>query len=290
MTYEAIERANRLLFERLALMLNERPDFINSEMVSELIGSFGLTNLKAFSLLLQSALGFDSEYPPDRELWENYSPHMIHHLDESDFINDPYYAALGEIKTEKLNDWELKRFSIAPYTTFVCGDPLVFPDRRIIPQIGFFDCEYSYAGVTQCGREWMTLLPNEIITQRVPIKKARGKVLTYGLGLGYFTFMAARKSEVASITVVERDENVIKLFENVIAPKLGPMEKIRIVCTDAFDYAENTAPKIGFDYIFADIWHDPTDGVELYKRFKSLEFDKRAEYDYWIEETLKLYM
>jgi hypothetical protein len=47
----------------------------------------------------------------------------------------------------------------------------------------------------------------------------------------------------------------------------------------------------GYDYVFADIWHDPSDGVELYKRFKNLEhLMPDAEYDYWIEATMKYYL
>ena len=290
MTEEAISRANGLIFSRLALFLNEQPDFINEEMIGELTSKFGLEVKEAFSLLLQAALGFDDDYPPDRELWANYSPFMINHLDENVFLNDEYYRAIKVDEPETLNEWELKSFYIAPFTAFVCGDPVTFPDGRIIPRIGFFDCGYRYPGITQNGREWMTLLPNESVTQRIPVQKARGKVLTYGLGLGYFAFMASLKPEVKSITVVERDENVIKLFETILLPKFPHREKINIVCADAFDYAANVAPNGSYDYVFADIWHDPTDGVEAYKRFKTLETDKRAQYDYWIEDTLKLYM
>ena len=63
---------------------------------------------------------------------------------------------------------------------------------------------------------------------------------------------------------------------------IGTLDNISASCYDAFDYAEHIAPNAGFNYVFADIWHDPTDGVALYKRFKSLELDKNAQYDYWI--------
>ena len=290
MTHEEIKYANEILFERLSIMLNEQPDYITSEMVRVLTGDYKLPVDQAFSTLLCASLGFDADSPRDKAIWDAYSPHMVRYLDERDFLNDAYYRAIGVAETAVSGEWELKSFVIQPFTAFVCGDPLSFPDGRIVPQIGFFDCVYRFPGVTQCGREWMTLLPNEIITQRVPIKKARGRVLTYGLGLGYFAFMCANKAEVESVTVVERDENVIKLFERLLLPKFPHPEKIKVVCADAFDYAEHTAPDGRFDYIFADIWHDPTDGVEAYKRFKTLETDKRAQYDYWIEDTLKLYM
>ena len=103
--------------------------------------------------------------------------------------------------------------------------------------------------------------------------------------------MAARRDNVESVTVVERDESVIELFEKHIRDQISVKDKIRIIRADAFDYAEHEMAREGYDFVFADIWHDPSDGVELYKRFKSLEhLMPNAEYYYWIEETLKYYM
>lgn len=291
MTLDEIKNANRILFDRLSLLLNSKPDFVTAEMVNELETSFGLSVDESFSLLLCAALGFDTEREPDRKLWESYSPHMIHHLDEENFINDPYYKAVRIAQGSSVGEWELKEEALPAFAAFVCDDPLVLPDGRVIPQIGFFDTEYKYLSVLQNGREWMTLLPNELVTQRLPIKKAKGAVCTYGLGLGYFAFMCARKNEVESVTVVERDESVIKLFNDLLLPMFENKEKITVVCADAFEFAEKEAAKHKFDYIFADIWHDPSDGVDAYKRFKELErFCPDSEFDYWIEKTLRLYM
>ena len=141
------------------------------------------------------------------------------------------------------------------------------------------------------GREWMTLLPNETITIKPHIDRAHGRVLTFGLGLGYFAYSAASKENVASVTVVERDENVIKLFCDLILPQIPYKDKIRLICADAFDYAKENYKKHLYDYVFTDIWHDPSDGVELYLKMK--EYEKLCplcEYGYWIEDTLKLYI
>lgn len=291
MTYDEIKRANGRVFERLAILLNNRPDFVTQEMVKELTEDFSLSAEDAFSLLICAALGFDTELEADREIWEAYAPFMLHHLDEALFNEDPYCKAVRINSGKVLNEWELRTDILAPYTAFVCDDPLTLPDGRIIPQIGYFDCEFKFLSVLQNGREWMTMMPNELVTQRTPIKRAHGRVCTYGLGLGYFAFMCARKSEVESVTVVERDESVISLFKEMLLPCFENKEKIEIVCADAFEFAENEAPARNFDYIFADIWHDPSDGVEAYKRFKSLEqLCPNTEFDYWIEKTLKLYM
>lgn len=291
MTFEEIKIANNRIFERLAILLNTRPDFVTEEMVNELKNSFGLSCEEAFSLLICAALGFDTENESDSALWNAYSPFMLHHLDEKLFTEDPYYKAVRISEGKTIGEWEIREDRLTPYTAFVCDDPITLPDGRIIPQIGYFDCEFSFLSVLQNGREWMTMMPNELVTQRIPIKKASGRVCTYGLGLGYFAFMCARKDEVESVTVVERDESVIKLFRELLLPCFENKEKIEIVCADAFEFAEKEAPIRAFDYIFADIWHDPSDGVEAYKRFKSLEhLCPETKFDYWIEKTLKLYM
>ena len=126
---------------------------------------------------------------------------------------------------------------------------------------------------------------------REGIKKARGKVATYGLGLGYFPYMTSIMEEVTDVTVVERDENVIDIFKRFILPQFPHPEKVNVVCADAFEYAEKVAPKENFDYIYIDIWHDPSDGVEMYKRFKELEkLCPDTSFEYWIEKTMKHYM
>ena len=291
MTYEEIKAANNRIFERLSILLNTMPDFVTSEMVNELTRQFGLSVEEAFSLLICAALGFDTENESDNELWCAYSPFMLHHLDEKTFTEDPYYKAVKIKSGKTLAEWEIREDRLTPFTAFVCDDPITLPDGRIIPQIGYFDCEFSFLSVLQNGREWMTMMPNELVTQRIPIKKASGRVCTYGLGLGYFAFMCAAKDEVESVTVVERDESVISLFKEMLLPCFTHPEKIEIVSADAFEFAEKEAPARRFDYIFADIWHDPSDGVEAYKRFKSLEpLCPDTKFDYWIEKTLKLYM
>jgi len=147
MTYQEIQNCNKLIFDRLALLLNNRPDFINAEMVNELVNNYGLTVQNAFSMLLCAVLGFDTENSFDRALWESYSPHMIHYLDENDFTNDPYYSAVSLAKGKKIGEWELREDVLSPFTAFVCNDPLRLPDGRIVPQIGFFDKEFRFLSV-----------------------------------------------------------------------------------------------------------------------------------------------
>lgn len=162
-------------------------------------------------------------------------------------------------------------------------------DNRLIPQIGFFDTEFTFPVVLENNREWMLITPNEIETMEEAVNEAKGRVLTYGLGLGYYAYMASQKQQVSSLTIVERDENVINLFEKYILPQFENKDKISIINEDAFKYAKNQMNKDNYDFVFVDIWHDPSDGVDMYLKMKKLE-SENIKYMYWIEKTILCYL
>ena len=109
------------------------------------------------------------------------------------------------------------------------------------------------------------------------IAKASGKVLTYGLGLGYFAYMAHLKPEVERVTIIEKDARLIKLFTNHILPQFDQPEKVLIV-TEAVD--END-----FDLVFVNCWRDDVAGVLYY--LIGLEAGKSSpKYLYRLEENI----
>ena len=270
----------------MSLYLNSAPRFINETLYKNTGG-----DELAFSALLAAVCMLDTvNDADDKILYRKYFIPMVHKLDASEFEADEYYKTV-KCEEKSLGKWKLTNLTCQPYEAFVCGDPDILPDGRILPRIGYFERGFKYPAILEGGREWMTLLPNEIITTKPHIEKAHGNVLTFGLGLGYFAFHTANKSNVYSVTVVDRDENVIRLFCDNILPLSPNKEKIKIVCADAFEYAEKHYKTDGYDFVFTDIWHDPSDGVGLYLKMK--EYEKlcpKSEYGYWIEDTLKLYI
>lgn len=288
---EKFGRYNRILLEKMSIFLNCEPDFVQKEIIDELCTDCGLTDEEAFAFVLAAAVGMDTENDPDaRELFERYFPAMLRRLDYEEFAGDPYLRTVTVPETAE-GTWELKYETYKPYEAFACGDLRGFSDGRVIPQIGFFDREFRYPAVLENGREWMLITPNEIVIMREPVRRAHGNVLTFGLGLGYFAFMAARKPDVQSVTVVERDRNVIRLFETYIRPQLPCADKITVLHDDAYLYAEKRMKSGKYDFVFADIWHDPSDGVPAYRRLKKYErLLPKAEFHYWIEDTLKFYL
>lgn len=128
----------------------------------------------------------------------------------------------------------------------------------------------------------MSITPHEILTMKEPIKKAHGNVLTYGLGLGYYAYMISIKDEVKSVTIIEKDNRVIEMFNTYILPQFSYKNKIKIIHSDAIEYSKNRSK---FDYTFIDLWHTVDDGLPLYLTFKSI-YQNDLNCDYWIEDSM----
>lgn len=291
---EKIRHGNSKILSLMSDYLNLIPRAVTAEDIKAITGcGVGVSEEFAFAEILAAVLGLESD-GRDRDFYRNYFPPMVHLLDTAGFREDPYYRLLAPKKELPTGGkWELRRMTLSPYEGFVCGDLLVTPDRRLIPQIGFFAESYTYPAILENGREWMTLLPNETITTLPAVAEARGKVLTYGLGLGYFAYMTARKPEVSSVTVVERSAEAISLFRAEILPLWEPAyrAKLRIMEADAFVYAAEAMPGEGYDFVFADIWHDVGDGRALYLRMKEFEkYCPAAVFRYWLEDTIQCYL
>ena len=271
---------NNLVLTRLSSYLNDTPDYINESMIEELT-SEGISTIEAVRVLLSSILNLYD----NKEIMDLYIREIVSELNPQKYKDNLYYK---NIKLSEINSstWSIQLMKYKPYELFVYNDLKVTDDGRVIPKVGYFKEEYEYPCILENNREWMLITPNEIETMSKPIEECFGNVLTYGLGLGYFPYMASLKENVKSITIIEKDKKVIELFERYILPQFKNKDKINIINEDAYIYA-STKPK--FDYVFVDIWHDPSDGVSVYKKFKDLERPD-VKYSYWIEDTIKYYL
>jgi spermidine synthase len=124
-----------------------------------------------------------------------------------------------------------------------------------------------------------------------PVAQAFGSVLTYGLGLGYYAYMTSEKDNVERVTIVESNEDVIQLFSKYILPQFKHSHKIKIIQSDAFKYAGEHMSKGNYDYVFTDLWHDVSDGIDLYLRMKKYEEQSPSTvFSYWIEKSILCYL
>ncbi|MGM9637865.1 MAG: hypothetical protein ACI3YK_07790 [Eubacteriales bacterium] len=287
---ETVRKDNQRVLTLMSRYLNIAPDFIEGSVIRELTDECGLSVVEAYAYVLAAACGLKTdERQEDRRLFEESFLPMVHRLSVRDYTCDPYYRGVP-VFPKAFGRWRLETKRYKPYEAFVCGESDLLPNGRLIPKIGFFEEEFRFPALLEDGREWMLITPNEIETMKGPISDAFGNVLCLGLGMGYYAYRVSEKENVGSVCIVERDSTLIEMVKCLILPQFSHPEKIRIVCSDAFDFAKKNLPDGNFDFVFTDLWHDPSDGVELYQQMKNLErLSPRTVYSYWIEKTLRYY-
>lgn len=205
-------------------------------------------------------------------------------LDINEFINNPYNK---NIKLDNITDGEYKfeLLSYDPYEGFLYKDISNLSNHIEQTSIGYFDEEYKYIALSSNDDIWMLITPHEINTMKDAVNKAYGNVITFGLGLGYFAYMCSIKDNVKSVTIIEKDKNIIELFNKHILPQFKHKDKIIIIESDAIEYLKRKS--FDYDYAFVDLWRDIDDGLPLYVLTNKLALrHPKTTFDYWIEDSM----
>ena len=220
----------------------------------------------------------DKNNEDNHKVMDSYILNNLKCLNPDEYLNNPYAKAIGQ--TGKNGKYALRYINYYPYQLFAYDDIKV-DGYQENSRIGYFRNKFSYLALTQGNNIWMSLNPNEIETMKPFISKGRGNVLVLGLGMGYVPFMLSLKNCVKSITIVEKDQNIIDLFKSFIWPKFVNKQKIKIVKDDAIQYVKKQK-EATWDYIFADLWHDPEDGLELFVKLKQIN----PNIDCWLNDSM----
>ena len=285
-----LEKTFELNFRLTRLYANYLENYntiITADMMHALCGDGSIDEADGFAAILCQLFGLDIDGSPDeRALIRNYITPSVRVMDAERYRSNPYYRKV-KIPNVKKGTWELKSETYPAYRGVIAADMIIRDDFSEVPPLGFFTEDFVFPAVLEDGNEWMTLTPVDLDTSDEAIERAHGKVVTFGLGLGYYTYMVSEKAEVDSITVIEKNPDVIALFNEYILPQFSHPEKVRVINTDAFEYAECEMPREGYDVAFVDTWRDASDGAPMYARMKRLEhLSPDTEFIYWIENFL----
>ena len=253
-------------------------DAINPDEVKQHIKE-GLDENGAIYNCLFDFIGVSKDDEESQKVLSEYFLNNLKKLNPSDYINNSYVKAIK--KTGRKGKYALKFIDYAPYQLFAYDD-IKINGYKEYSQIGYFDHKFSYLALTEGGNIWMSLNPNEIETMKPYINKAKGNVLVLGLGMGYVPFMLSLKNCVKSITIIEKDQEIINLFNELICPSFVNKEKIKIIKGDAIEFARKSQKEGTYDYIFADLWHDPEDGLPLFIALKQIN----KNIDCWLEVSM----
>ena len=282
-TYQSNFEITRLY----SLYLTNHADAITKEMVDTLTEDGSISREEAISAILSEMFGLDFDNRDDRRLIMEYITPSIRLLDTKKYESNPYYRNI-HLDNIKEKEWEIRWEEYKPYQAVICDDMIIGDDFKEIPPLGYFTESFRFPAILENGNEWMTLTPVDLDTCEEAIAAAHGRVVTFGLGLGYYAYMAAEKEDVESVTVVELSEDVIRLFKSHILPQMKNGHKIKIINADAFEYAEEVMPGENYDVAFVDTWRDASDGAPMYKRMKALEhLSPNTRFLYWVEGFLR---
>ena len=229
-------------------------------------------------------LELNLEEKEDRYFFETRIKPAVKKIDIKDYEHN-WYRNNIKPKEYKDKNYQLAYITIKPYQCFPFDDIKV--DSRFVEtsQIGYFDKPFSYLAVLKDDVVWMSTDTNEINTMKEAIRETKGRVLAFGLGLGYFPIMAALKEEVKDVTVVELDPHIIEIFNKHILPLVPFKDKIHVIQGDAFAFAKQRLDK-QYDYLFVDIWHNPEDGLPMYLKLYKLLKGQNIKVSYWLEKSL----
>ena len=289
---EKIERLCKIFSDNFkitnmyARYLQNHPCLLTKEMIEALTEDGDISREEAIVALLCEAFSLDFKNQKDRTLIMDYITPSVKVMSTEKYKNNPYYKNI-RVDGIKGGEWEFKRERYPAYRAFIRDDMMIYDDFREVPPLGFFDEDFDFPAVLEGGNEWMTLTPVDLDTSDEAIDASHGKVITFGLGLGYYAYMVSEKRDVESITVVEKSEDVINLFKKYILPQFPNKDKVKVICADAFEYAEKVMPNEKYDLAFVDTWRDASDGEPMYRRMKKLEkFNTPTPFLYWIENFL----
>lgn len=285
-----LREANNNAAWSMSEFINETPCAITEGLMKEADPSGELPEEILYAAFMAGFCGISEDDTTINEYFQD----AVHCLETRKYRDNPYLENI-KFPDTATRHWKFTHYSYRPYEAFICNDIDIDKNLREVPQIGFFRERFAYPAVEQDGREWMAVKPSEIETMRAPIEEATGKVVTFGLGLGYFAYMVSEKPDVTSLDIVERSEEAIALFERHILPQFPNKEKIRIIRSDAFEFlSENMwqdARRGRYDYAFIDLWHDTADGLEMYLKAKRIEnklhtAGLQTKFAYWVEKSL----
>ena len=280
------EEINALLLERLSWVLSQREPIATEDDLNNLMQG-GLSRDEAMGIFLMTAMDLDMEEMEAREIYHRYLPRMLREMTPETVNRDPYVQAMSGLSGE-MEGRILTEDAIAAGEIFLRGDMQVDRDGRVLPPVGYSLSEIRYPAMGDEDGSWMSCEPFEIATLRPKAEEAGGKVVSLGLGLGYYAFHALLNPNVTEVICVERDEGIIRLFENHLLPRFPRRERLSILHMDAFDYVRERLGEDRPDTVMVDLWRDAGDGTELYERMKALE-TAGPRWQYWIEDMIRYY-
>lgn len=251
---------------------------LNNETKNEFLG-LNIESLDQDRLKRAMAKAGFQEFQGPKSQWPSL------YLNTQEYIKNPYTS---HIRFDDLSQTAFKytQETIYPHELFSVSSIVDDQNRELNDwmMLRAMDEAYQATFLWQDDEVWMLDAPSEMNTILPYAQKAKGKVLTFGLGIGFYVYMALLNENVESVTIVERSSEVIQLFNTVLRPQFPSDKAINIIQGDAFDYFnEDTLNQ--YDSVFVDIWQSNEDGLEIIEKLLEQYLPTFDQVDFWIESS-----
>lgn len=206
-------------------------------------------------------------------------------ISSNDYANRPYHKTihLDQIKSD---EFSYKTQMINANELFNLSSVQFDPNKELNDSMRLvaLDEPLEVTILYQNNEVWMLDVPSEAETIDPCAKKAYGNVLSFGLGIGYYPFMAMLNPKVKSITVIEKSKSVIDLFNHYLKPQFPNNIPFNIIEGDAYDYF-NEESLNQYDSVFVDIWKSNDDGLIIIEKLLEQYLPPFDKVDFWIETS-----
>ena len=204
-------------------------------------------------------------------------------IEKKDYINNPYLQNIN-FKDVKLKDFSYETVTIEKGYLFNIDEIQDDKNKELNDYmiLRAYKQDTDMMFLKQGKQEWMMASISEFRTNDPYAKKAHGNIITFGLGIGYFVYMASLNENVKSITVIEKSKEVIELFNQI--KDQFPNKDINIINGDAFDYFNQQYLK-QFDYIYVDIYQNNIDGRIMIEKLLEQYLPPYDKCNFWIENS-----
>lgn len=203
----------------------------------------------------------------------------------SSFLDIPYNKDIKFDSVKNNGSVSLQKFTINKNILHMFDYPISDEYLKTYVLYGAYTKNIDTFRIVENGNTYMTPTIMEYNTMKDEIDRASGKVLTFGLGIGFFQYMCLLKDNVESVTVIEKNEIIIDFFEEYILPQFKN-KNIKIIKGNAYDYFKKDFFEI-YDYVFVDIHFNNNDGFEVYRNLLKSDVDM-SNVGFWIENQILL--
>lgn len=172
-----------------------------------------------------------------------------------------------------------------PSNTFIVtgNNPGTENDFIFYRKLGYFNKEITIPVLFENSKLWMSPTLLEQRSMEKALNNVHDHLLIFGLGMGYFPYMALLNGKVKTITIVEKNIDIINFFNEHIKKFFPSKEVINIIHDDIYNYL-NKEGLANYDSVFIDTYENYSTGIDTFIKIMNLNLSHNNLH-FWLEDN-----